>query len=97
MQCEEVTGSPASLRIIGISDECEHPKERAQHILAFGNPRYGFDMQRMEREEGRHQRTAPLCAGCAIQPEEQKKRVSNVKEQIDGMESARTGTEILTV
>ena len=73
-------GDPTSLRIIGINQQCEHPKKRAQHILAFGNPRYGFDVQRMQCEESRNQCAAPLCAGRTIEPEKQEKRVSNMKE-----------------
>ena len=50
-------------------------EEPAEHVLALGDPRDGFDMLRMEREDDRDERAAAFRAGHAAQHEEERRRV----------------------
>ena len=50
-------------RVPRIRPEREHEKERAQHILAFGQPGHGFHMQRMQGKERGHEGAAPKRPG----------------------------------
>jgi YidC/Oxa1 family membrane protein insertase len=58
----ERRGVPTLSALLRPPDPCPQRKEseeRAEHVLALGDPRHRFDVQRMHREQGGHDRAAP--------------------------------------
>ena len=88
----------AGLRgVTHISPQAKQEKKSAQHILALRDPGHGIDLQRMQGEEGGHQRTSPKRAGHRVQHEEEQQNVGGVKEQVAQVVPAGLETEELAV
>ena len=84
-------------RISGISQQRQHEKERAEHILAFGDPGDRFHMQRVQREERRDERAAPDRAGHAAEDLEEQEGVGDVEQKACQVVPARLHPEQLHV
>ena len=65
----------------GIRQKREHEEERAEHVLALGNPGHGFDVQRMQRKQRGHQGAAPDAPVRRWSSEKQQRRVRRVQQQ----------------
>ena len=50
---------PNVLGIACVGEQRQQSEKSAQDILAFRHPGHGFDVQRMQREQRRHQRAPP--------------------------------------
>ena len=70
------------LHISQIEQHRQQPEKSAEHVLAFGNPRDGFDVQRMPGEQRRHKRAAPERAGHFFQHRQQQQRICRVQKQV---------------
>ena len=67
----------------------EQEEERAQHVLARGDPGDRLDVQRVEGEQRRHDRAARRAAGQARQQQEQDDGVRGVKGDVHQVERSR--------
>lgn len=72
-------------------DECEigpdreQPEQAAQDLFPFGDPNNRLDMERMDREEQRHECASPPRSGQPPQNQEQEYRVDRVKKDVSEM------------
>jgi len=58
------------LHVPQVGPEAKEEKERAEEILAFGNPGDGFDMQGVPGEQGGNKGAAPESSGHATEQQE---------------------------
>ena len=71
-----------ALRVTRVGDEAQQPEKGAQHVLALGDPRDGFHMERMPREQRRHERAPPVAAGRGTQKCKQQQSVGDVEKDV---------------
>ncbi len=69
-------------------EQREHPEERAEEVLALGDPRHRLDVQRVEAEEGRHGRASRQRARPPPQQMEKEHGAPGVKSEADQMVAA---------
>ena len=80
-----------------IGHERQEHEESAQDILAFRNPGNGLDMQRVQREQRRHQQAAPARPGPLPEQQEEQQRVGRVEPQIHPVFLPRIKPEPLAI
>src|ERR1051326_5106580 len=76
--------SPISylLRIACVGEQRQHEEKGAEHVLAFGHPGNRFDVNRVEREEGRHHGAGPGSAGHSLQQEKEQHCIGRVEQKV---------------
>jgi len=66
-----------------VAQQRDQRKKSAQHVLALGDPRDGFDVHRMPREQRGDECGRPQFAGQPQQQREQQRHVCRVKQGVD--------------
>jgi len=81
------------LRVKRVGPQGEHPEEGAEHVLALGDPGDGLHVQGVQGEQGGGEGASPPGLRHTLQGEEEQDRVERVKEHVDEMVGAGTGSE----
>ena len=89
---------PSPARVTGVGQQRQAEEERAQHILALGDPGHRFDVQRMHHEEQGRPGARPERPRGRAQPPEQQDRVGEVQQQVrqvvtPGVQAVELGIE----
>ena len=79
---DEVARERRAPRVTHACVEREEPEEDRQHVLPLGDPRDGFDAQRVEGEERGDGDARHDAAGRADEQEEQQDRIRDVKHDV---------------
>ena len=85
------------LRVSHIHQQREHPEQRAQHVLAPGDPRDRLDMERVQGEQGGDKGAAPGGAGQAAEQHEQQEGIGGVEQQAGQVVAGRAHPKQLTI
>jgi hypothetical protein len=89
---------PAAKAIItAIGPERQQAEQRAQNILALGNPGDRFHVQGMQREQSRHEPTAPRKTRDSSQKEIEEQGVAQVEDHIDEVVEPRIRAGYLAI
>src|ERR1019366_8827830 len=85
------------LCIAGLGPERKQEEKRAQHILAFSHPSYGFDVGWVQAEPEGHQGAGPAGASKPAKQPEQQEGVRQVQQETDQVVAPWTKSKELTV
>jgi hypothetical protein len=71
------------LRIAAVGEEREEEKEGAQEILAFGDPGYGFDAERVPGEQCDNECAPPDRARQSVKQDKKQSTIDAMKQDVD--------------
>ena len=89
----EVPSRARAAREAHVGENRQQPEERAEHILALGDPGHRLHVQRMSGKHGGDKRTPPRPPGRPPEQLEDQDRVGRVKDEVRDVIHARVAGE----
>ena len=91
------SGPETNPEVVNVRESREEPPQRAQDVLAFGDPGDRLDVQRVDREQRGHDSACREPARHSLEQHEQQDRVQRVQGDVDEVGRARRHAEQLDV